>query len=629
MTRAITISVIFLMMLAACARAQDEAVTQVASQPWLYQDLQVGHETPGLVVTPVNQILTPEGIQVPLDGLRPQVVALSPDQRLLVTSGKTSSLIVIDPATGKILQSVELPSLQQTRPIEPVSENILKPDQRAQVSYTGLIFSPDGQNLFLSDVNGSIKVFRVHEGKIYSSHSIILPPADAPRRSEEIPSGLAIAADGKTLYVCGNLSNQLLEINLEKGETTRVFPVGVAPYDVVLADGVAIVSNWGGRRAEPGDLTGPAGRGTVVRVDSERHIAAEGSVTFIDLNSGQVLAEILTGLHASDLEISPDRRFVVCANAGSDNLSVIDIAKRTIIDTIWAKPNPSELFGATPNAITISPDGNKLYLANGTHNSIAVIEVDFDEPGEHEFEGLIPVGWFPGALVLDSQRNQLCVANIKGLPMSPKARDGTEGFNSHHYSGSLSIVPIPDKSRLQGLTLIAARNMSEPAIAQALQPPRENQLSRPVPERIGEPSQIKHVVYIIKENRTYDQVFGALEEGNGHSQLCIFGKDITPNFHKLAAEFGLLDNTYCAGILSADGHQWSTTAISTDYMEKSFAGFPRSYPDGMDIDDVDALAYSPAGFIWDNAKSHGVTMRNYGEFMIPEVRWRDASRRGT
>ena len=128
MTRAITISVIFLMMLAACARAQDEAVTQVASQPWLYQDLQVGHETPGLVVTPVNQILTPEGIQVPLDGLRPQVVALSPDQRLLVTSGKTSSLIVIDPATGKILQSVELPSLQQTRPIEPVSENILKPD---------------------------------------------------------------------------------------------------------------------------------------------------------------------------------------------------------------------------------------------------------------------------------------------------------------------------------------------------------------------------------------------------------------------------------------------------------------------------------------------------------------------
>jgi hypothetical protein len=166
-----------------------------------------------------------------------------------------------------------------------------------------------------------------------------------------------------------------------------------------------------------------------------------------------------------------------------------------------------------------------------------------------------------------------------------------------------------------------------PRIAEALLPPRKDQPPRPVPERIGEPSLIRHVVYIIKENRTYDQVFGDIEAGNGDASLCIFGEATTPNQHKLARQFVLLDNAYCCGILSADGHQWSTTAFSTDYMEKSFAGFPRSYPDGMGEDENDALAYSPGGFIWDNALKHNKSIRNYGEFMMPAVRWRDTERR--
>jgi hypothetical protein len=159
-------------------------------------------------------------------------------------------------------------------------------------------------------------------------------------------------------------------------------------------------------------------------------------------------------------------------------------------------------------------------------------------------------------------------------------------------------------------------------------PARKNQLPRAIPERIGEPSLIKHIVYIIKENRTYDQVFGALRRGRGQADLCIFGEEITPNQHKLVDEFVLLDNTYCSGILSADGHQWSTTAFSTDYLEKSFAGFPRSYPDGMGVDEADALAYSPAGFLWDNAVAHNKSIRNYGEFMAPKVRWSDAEKKG-
>ncbi len=597
------------------------------------EPLLVGRWREDQIVTPVNQILTPWGKQLDLPGLRPQALALSPDGAILVTSGKTSELVVVDPATGTILERVGLPSEAQNEPQpEQPSANLLQPDRRGQVSYTGLIFSPDGRRIYLSNVNGSIKIFAVAEsGKVTPSHSFPLPAANAPRRKEEIPSGMACSPDGSRLYVCGNLSNQLLELDTSTGEVLRRFAVGVAPYDVRVVGQRAFVSNWGGRRPAEGDLTGPAGRGTTVRVDPVRHIASEGSLSVIDLAKGEVVSEILTGQHACSLAVSPDEKWLVCANASDDHLSLIDLASLELKETIWVKAKPSDLWGCAPNALAFSADGEQLYVANGAQNAIGVLEFEPEEPGETRLQGLIPVGWFPGAVVFDAQRKQLLVANIKGLPAQPKKQgNGSEGFNSHHYSGSLSLVPLPESAEaLAGLSERVARNLRSEAIAQALQPPRPDALPRAIPERIGEPSLIKHVVYVIKENRTYDQVFGALPEGRGREELCIFGKEITPNQHKLVEEFVLLDNTYCAGILSADGHQWSTTAASTDYMEKSFAGFPRSYPDGMEDDDIDALAYSPAGFIWDNAVAHKISLRNYGEFMMPRVRWSDPQRKGS
>ncbi len=594
-------------------------------------DERVGRSGANRIILPVNQVLSPLGRQIDLPGLRPQVLALSPDGRVLLVSGKTSELLVLDPATGAIRQRVALPGENVNEPQpEVVSPNILKPDKEGQVSYTGLIFSPDGRRVLLSNVNGSIKVFTVTaDGVVAPSHSISLPHADAPRRKQEIPAGLAFSGDGLKLYVCGNLSNRLLELDASTGSVLRRFDVGVAPYDVALVRDKAYVSNWGGRRPGAGDLTGPAGRGTVVRVDPTRHIASEGSVSVIDLKTGNVLTELLTGLHACALGVSPDRRHVVCANAGSDSLSVIDTRVDKVVETILAKAKPSDLFGASPNALAFDPNGKTLYVANGTQNAIAVVGFD---PGDREskLNGLIPVGWFPGALVLDSARSTLLVANIKGHPAVPKQdKEGKIGFNSHHYSGSVSFVPIPKKRHLPKLSETVMRNLRREAIIASKLPPRKGQPARPVPERIGEPSVFKHVVYVIKENRTYDQVFGDMKSGNGDPSLCIFGEAITPNQHKLVREFVLLDNTYCSGILSADGHQWSTTAFSTDYMEKSFAGFPRSYPDGMGEDEDDALAYSPAGFVWDNALKHGRTLRNYGEFAAPAVRWRDPKRKGS
>jgi hypothetical protein len=276
--------------------------------------------------------------------------------------------------------------------------------------------------------------------------------------------------------------------------------------------------------------------------------------------------------------------------------------------------------------LAFDAEGRTLYVCNGTQNAVAVVAF---KPAASQLLGLIPVGWFPGAIAHDAARRTLHVANIKGIGSGKRIPpEEPQKFNSHQYFGTLSLVPVPDRRGLVRHTRTVLANCRREMLEAAQLPARPNQPPRPVPERAGEPSVFKHVIYVIKENRTYDQVLGDMPEGKGDPRLCIFGEAITPNQHKLAREFVLLDNTYCSGILSADGHQWSTAGIVTDYLEKSFAGFPRSYPDGMGEDEVDALAYSPEGFIWDNALAHGRTLRDYGEFAMPDIGWADRTKRG-
>ncbi|MFO1078393.1 MAG: alkaline phosphatase family protein [Planctomycetota bacterium] len=578
-------------------------------------------------VTPVNQELRPHGTFVDLPGLRPQVLALLPDSTSLLVSGKTNELWVLDPTTGAVRQKVPFPGDAQAAP-PPAGTHALSPDRHDQCSYTGIAVGKD--LVYLSDVTGAIKVFAFDAaGVVRASHTIPLPPANAPRRDEEIPSGLALSADGTRLYVCANLSNRLLELELPSGRIGRAFPCGTAPYDVVLTGDRAFVSNWGGRRPGPGDATGPAGRGTEVRVDPVRRIADDGSVTVVDLAHGAVVAETPTGLHSCALAVAPFGDYVVCANAGSDTLSVLDGTSGALLDTIWCRPTPADLLQASPNALAFCPGGDELFVAFGSLNAIGVFHFEPEERGRSALRGMIPVGWYPGAVQFDSTRGRLAVANIKGLGFGrPRKDGGGVEFNSHQYHGSVSLVPLPKKAELAQLSQRVADNARAAAVQQALLPPRPGQPPRAIPERIGEPSPIRHVVYVLKENRTYDQVLGDVARGNGDPGLCTFGRRITPNQHALAETFVLLDNTYCAGILSADGHQWSTSAFATDYMEKSFAGFPRSYPDGMDEDDKDALAYAPSGFLWDHAIARGLSLRNYGEFCQPMVHWRDPARTG-
>ena len=335
---------------------------------------------------------------------------------------------------------------------------------------------------------------------------------------------------------------------------------------------------------------------------------------------------MLVGLHASGLALTPGGAHLLIANAGSDTVSVLDTRADRVIDTIPLSFRPGDLFGASPNALAVDSSGELLFVANGSQNAVAVVSF---RPGGSKLLGFIPGGWYPGAIAYDAARHSIHVANIKGLGSGPKpGTEGKGGFNSLKPFGTLSIVRLPGAAELERHTVKVLENCRRMAVEAALLPPRPDQPPRPVPERSGEPSLFKHVVYIIKENRTYDQVLGDMREGAGDRSLCVFGEEVTPNQHRIAREFLLLDNAYCSGVLSADGHQWATTGLVTDYLEKSFAGFPRSYPDGMEDDDVDALAYAPSGFLWDNALAHGKTVRDYGEFAIAEVAWKDPQKKG-
>jgi len=585
----------------------------------------VGWNSGGLE-TPVNQRVTPAGTQVGLPGMRPQALALSPDGKILVTSGLTHELVVVNPATGKIWQRVPFPS-DKVQEEKPIVEGILNPDEKAQLSFTGLAFSPDGSRIYLSNVNGDVKVFAVgHDQKVSPLFSMALPAVAGLSRTNEIPAGIAVSRDGKKIYVAGNLSNRLLELDAATGKALRLWDVGVAPFDVVLCRNKIYVSNWGGRRPGAGSLTGPAGQGAKVRVD-ERSIASEGSVSVIDLG-GTNETEIVTGLHACALALSPDGKFLVVANAGSDTLGVIDTRTDKIVETVCARENEADLFGAQPDALAFDKRGKKLFVCNGTQNAVAIFRF---RPGGSKLLGLVPVGWFPGAIAFDAGRKQICVANIKGIGgKTEKAKLGAAGygFNTRQYNGSLSLVSVPSKNALEKFTQTALAGLRYPLLEQARLPPRENETAKPVPERAGEPSVFRHVIYIIKENRTYDQVLGDANEGNGDADLCTFGGRVTPNEHKLVRDFVLLDNIYCCSILSADGHQWTDSGFATDYVEREFAGWPRSYPaGGFGEGGKDALAYSPAGFIWNDALAHGKTVADFGEFTTDKKQWKDSIRK--
>jgi YVTN family beta-propeller protein len=554
-------------------------------------NLKVGPQPDGSILVPTNQLLQPAGFQILFPG-RPVDLALSHDGKWLAVLNKNSLDLI------RVLDR----TIMQTLPLE------------GGGSFKGVAFSSDDQQIYVSQSRDKIYIAQKDENNILNWVEPIKFPSPEIG-GNPVPGSFTINARGDRLLVPLSRSNTLAIVDLADASITEI-SVGVAPYEVCLfSPGKAYVSNWGGRQPEPGEPTYKTS-GSDVLIDPETGIASSGTVSVIDLESRSQIKSIEVGLHPGAMILSPDntRLYVACAN--SDIISVIDTENEIVIDEISVRMEKDLPFGSAPNALAISHDGKQLFIANGTDNAICVINLDND----NQISGFIPTGWYPGAVILDQGAKFLYVANTKGIG-SRNMRSDRPGYNTHHHMGSISIVPLPDINTLTEMTETVKENNLFGTMMKQLALENKTTRKLPVPRFPGQESVFKHVVYIIKENRTYDQVFGDLKQGNGDSSLVHFGRDVTPNHHALAEQFVLMDNYYCSGVLSADGHQWTNEAYVTDYIEKFFGAFPRSYP----YDGGDPLAYSPTGFIWDNVMQHGLTYRNYGEFVDAIIEPGDAT----
>ena len=439
-----------------------------------------------------------------------------------------------------------------------------------------------------------------------------------------LPNQLSFRVEGVTpfLYVVENGNNRLLKINLKNKQIVWATTTGVAPFGLCIVNNKAYITNWAGPLVVDTTLENAGIPWGSAYTNPVTGATRQGSLSIIDIEKGSTINELPVGLHPNAIVASRDSRFIYVANGNSDFVSVIDVNKEQVIDSIQAGLffNQNLYYGSSPNALLIDSAGTTLYVANGLDNAVAVIKlgkkVSSKGTGKTEVIGFIPTEAYPSGIALIN--GSLFVTNLeaKGARVLSEAKELKQpngkpnvAYNIHKQLASLSIIRVPSKSELKSYTEQVKNLNLFYRIALTNQPPRKNVPSRPVPERIGEPSVFKHVIYIIKENKTYDQVFGDIKQGRGNADLCIYGENITPNQHKLAADFSLMDNYYASGKSSAEGHQWTDAAMVSDYVQKNVRAWFRSYPHRQ----TDALVYNKSGFIWNNAMDHGKTVRVYGE----------------
>ena len=362
--------------------------------------------------------------------------------------------------------------------------------------------------------------------------------------------------------------------------------MGVCPYAIVISKDkrLAFVSNFGGPHPKKGDITEQSA-GTDVAVDN-RDVALRGSVTVIDIQSRKKIAEIATRIHPESMVLSPDGKLLYVSDNSGDGISVIDVKTFKIVQTINTKPDTTLPYGSLTTALAFSVDGKILFAANAGNNSIALIDPVHPQKGPYAF---IAGGGFPGTVSI-GDRN-LFIGNVTPL------------------KGAIQKVALPEsKSELDAYSAEAKKGFHFIEMLRAQAEANMKAKSKPVPENVSEPSRIKHVVYIIRENKKFDQELGDIGEGNCDPNLVEYGREITPNTHELAKQFVLLDNYYCNGINSSDGHQWAIQGITTPYHEKDFSNGRCAYDFG-----TDPLSYAGCGFIWDHLLRKGISFRNFGE----------------
>jgi YVTN family beta-propeller protein len=455
----------------------------------------------------------------------------------------------------------------------------------SNAGFHGIIWSPDGSTLYASTQKGHVQEFSLAaDGKsLVAGKAIMIVGPEV--KGNPVPGGMDISRDGKTLYVVSAERNSVVQLDLsaQPPKIVRELPVENVPYEVrITPDGKSLlVSNWGGPLPKEGDRTGKSHKQDVVV--NERQSVASGTVSLIDLASGKT-EHVAVGVHPTAIAFDGTKAYV--ANAMSDSVSELDLTTRAVARTFELRYKGQRLLGAMPNALGIA--GGKLFAADGGDNAVAEIDL-----ATGELKGFRPVGYFPIAIGFADDGTKAFVLNSKGNGSVARTTLGRAG-NAHDFQGTVSVLDL-SKPIGPETEKVAANN-------------RWNLDPRKPGLKVYEGA-IEHVIYIIKENRTYDEVFGDLPQGNGDPSLSSLGARVMPNHQKLATQFTLFDNAYVSGTNSADGHAWSTQAMATEYLEHFYVGYSRTYPD----DAIDAMAISSAGALWDNALDHGKTLRIYGE----------------
>jgi len=504
-------------------------------------------------------------------------------------------------------------------------------------AFYGLAWQPDGKSIYASGGEFDIvHIWDFDKGLLHNHRTIDVSGVPGSKRT--VPAGITLDPTGKDVFVCGLWADAVIRIPLDNPGNKVIVPLAFEESKKPeLPKGDPPSPDDGKKKpddkkpvvAEDDDAGAKAAKNNsypyscLVEPNGKRAFVtlwAKSAVAVIDLETNAVTARWTTASHPTEMVLDAKRNVLYVACSNSTQVTALDLTTGKNIQTINAALYPNAPSGNTPNSLALTPDGEMLFVANADANNLAVFNVS--DAKDAKALGFIPTGWYPTSVRYNKLNKTLYVANGKGLMSKPNASGPNPYRNTSEYigglfNGTLSIIPTPtpDDMAKYSKTAYACSPLAKDGHPKADDIPLDN----PIPRKLGDKSPIKYVIYVIKENRTYDQVFGDMKQGNGEPSLCLFGEKVTPNHHKLATDFVTLDNLYVDGEVSADGHEWSMAAYATDYVEKmwplSYRGSPKKtfgYPSEGSIDVMERPA---GGYIWDRAKEAAVTYRSYGEWV--------------
>lgn len=521
--------------------------------------------------------LSPVGKTLPLGDL-PLNIAVSPSGKLLAVTNN-----------GQSTQSIQLIDAKKMVTLDSVTIG---------KSWLGLTFSKDEKTLYASGGNDNwIIRYRVNANKLEVHDTIVI---GKPWPEKISIAGIAVDDKQRLLYAVTKENNSLYVVDLKAKKVQKQIPIGREGYTCILSNDnkMLFVSCWGGDK-----------------------------VIFFDTRQQEVVARVPVGDNPNDMCITENGKFLFVSNANDNSVSVISVKEKRVMEILNSALFPNSPPGSTANSLALSEDEKTLYIANADNNCLAVFDVS--SPGESYSKGFIPTGWYPTCVRVSG--DDIFIANGKGLsskpnPLGPSPESNKERVERHKgldvnnmkvqyigglFYGTLQSVEQPDEKQLAVYSQAVYKNIPYNKKDEMLS---SGEKGNPIPSVVGGESPIKYVFYVIKENRTYDQVLGDIPEGNGDPNLVLFGEDVTPNQHAIAKQFVLLDNFYVDGEVSADGHNWTMGAYATDYLEKnwptSYGGRGGTYPGEAQRE----IANNKL-FLWDLCKKFGVSYRSYGEFI--------------